>query len=380
MFDLDFLRPKEKFLLLEIAPKRTSGLLISVDEEKHIRPEKFWDEFSFNKLSRDPLKVLRNHKIVVSAHPSFATTISMPVELEREGGEVERPIGTAELENIFAKAVSVFFGKYRSEVSKRLGLNELEVVLVETTASNFRVDGHLVLNPVGFRGRKIAATLEFVFAARNIFDDLKPFFNSKTGFFFTPSSRASAFALSRADSAPATLVFLDSDGSYYVVFSEFPSGRSVKEEKLDWSFSHLLRSISAAAGTGRRATFDVYHRYLKSDASPGFLRVISRVVKPELEAMLKKVKEKKPVGAVYVYSPLPLPLSYPVRLLHGAEMKEPQLEQILGRFGFTTEPREWQAEKGEIFPRLAPFLESYFDKSDSEVNKRLKRRLHWLIQ
>ena len=53
------------------------------------------------------------------------------------------------------------------------------------------------------------------------------------------------------------------------------------------------------------------------------------------------------------------------------------LAEILQQLGFAE--REGDAGTDAVASRhLLPFLEAYFDKSNSEINQKLRRRLHWL--
>ena len=379
MLDLDFLKPREKFLLLEIAPKRTSGLLLSVDKEKNIRAEKFWEDFSFKKVHGDPLKSLRKRQIIVSAHPEFVASIICPVSLERDEANAQKPLNITELEGLFSQALGRLQSKYRREASLRLEVEELDVVLIGAKAGSFKVDGHMVLNPLGFHGRTPSAILELTFTTRQIFDDLKEFFKAQEGFFFTGSPRAALSILSRLESLPLNLVLAENGRSFYFMLDKAAWGHAIKEEKVPWSLGGIFEAISRALALSPKLTFAVYEKYLEKEMSDNMSNALGRVIKPEKDALLEELKKLNPRGRVYVHSRAPLSFAFPFRLGR-AVMDELPLETALERLGFRLEFGEWPFAKGEIFMRLAPFFEFYFDRSGSEINSRLRRRLHWLIQ
>ena len=141
---LDFFKPREKFLILEITPERTKGLLLNVDEDKRMTPEKHWDDFSFKGTQSHSAQNLRKRKLIVSADSALATTIAFPVELKRDPGMVRHPIVLAELEALVAQVISKEFASRRREASVRLGLHELDTILVNAKAENFKVDRHTI--------------------------------------------------------------------------------------------------------------------------------------------------------------------------------------------------------------------------------------------
>ncbi|MDP2598226.1 MAG: hypothetical protein Q8P49_00160, partial [Candidatus Liptonbacteria bacterium] len=154
---IDFWKPREKFLLLELAPKGTTGVLLAVDENKKITLEKFWDEFSFKGLEAHPIQSLKKRKLIVSADPALTTTVAVPVELSRRADDAAQPIIIEELETLLAQAIGKIFHTERSAASGRLGRDELDTILVNAKASHFKVDRHSVMNPLGFTGKTIAA-------------------------------------------------------------------------------------------------------------------------------------------------------------------------------------------------------------------------------
>ena len=397
MLGLDFLRPKEKFLLLEIAPKRTSGLLLAVDRDKNISAEKFWEDFSFEQLRRapfgallrrmpfgatlhgDPLKSLRKRQIIVSAHPSFTTTIVTPAFLERDEKNFPEPVTLHELENLFSRAIGKIFNQHRGEAGGRLGVPELDAVLVGARADSFKIDGHLILNPMGFHGKTVEAVLDLTFTTRDIFEDLGEFFKAREGFFFTNLPRAALFALSRLEPPPINLVLVRGGESFYFLLDKAAWGHSIREGKIGWSLERVFEALRGVLGTSPKVTLRTYAKHAGGELSGHFSRSVDKALALEKNSFLAEIKRISPRGAVYIDSPVPLPFNFPLRLGR-ATLVEAPLDELLKRFGFRLANAAWDLDRSETFSKLAPFFEFYFDKSDSEINRRLRRRLHWLIQ
>ncbi len=377
MLGLDFFNRKEKFLLLEIAPRRTSGLLLSVDKDKKISAEKFWDNFSFKVFKGDPLKSLRKRQIILSLHPAFINTLFCGLTVERDKDLIGKEITLPEIENLFSRSLGKLFNEYRKDAASRMGLPEIDTILVGVKTNNFKVDGHLVLNPIGFKGKTVEAGLELTFTTRELFDDLKDFFKAQDGFFLTGIPRAAIFTISKLEPPPLGFFMLHPESSFYFVLDRSAGTKTVREGKISWSSDSLFDAISGNLGVSPDVTLSIYFRHLDGKTSAVFKRSIENLLKPVKQALFSEIKDLNIGGNAYLYSAAPLPINFPFRAC-GATLKDLPLDEALQRFGFSLDRSKPLLSNGEMFMKLAPFFEFYFGKNDSEINKRLKRRLHWL--
>ena len=80
---------------------------------------------------------------------------------------------------------------------------------------------------------------------------------------------------------------------------------------------------------------------------------------------------KKIIDAL-VDLPFALPYKY-----GGATFERFPLAEVLVQLGFADREGDYGSEV-VISRHLLPFIEAYFDKSNSEINQTLRRRLHWL--
>ncbi len=377
--NLPFFRKKEKFLVVGIFPQRTTGLLLSVDKDRNLKPEKFWDDFSFKALGPKPLRVLRKKKLIVAADPAFVTTVFSPLEFERGEPDYNKPVSLAELERLISQAIDKEFHHYRSEASNRLSLEELDTVLVGARADNFKVDGHKVLNPLGFTGKKLAAVLELTFTTRNVFDDFKEFFNARDGFHFTGTAEAGLRMLALVGAHPVNLLMVDHGGSRVFTLDKVAWGESISRESLGWSFVSLFEAIAAALPVGRDIVLNFYYDRLNGNVSENFARALGRVMKPVCDEFFAELNQSRLAGPVYVHSSVPLPFLLPHEKGR-MQLEELPTEKIMEKLGLRARASEWPMPASEVFMHMAPFLEFYYNKSGSEINRRLRRRLHWLIQ
>ena len=374
-----FWQRREKFLILQISPQKTKGLLLSLDKEKKLKPEKLRDDLSLAELQETSVQRLRKYNVICAADSSLATTLSFPVELKRGLDEAERPIASIELENLLSQSVGRLFSQERKEASSRLKVDELDTVLVGSAAQNFKIDGHTVLNPIGFCGRNVEAVMELIFTTRRIFDGLKRFFSNPTNFFFTETARAVLFSLSKVQSLPVNLMIFSPKDALCFILDRAAWGNVVYRDKINWPRESIFEAITRELEVSRAVAADLYRSYLKHEMSDNFKRAFGKIIKPPTDLLLRLIKKSKFRGNVYFYSLIPLPLSLPARL-DRIVLEELPLSRFMDKTGFKLDLSGWPLPEKEIFLRLAPFFEFYYQKSETEVNKKLHRCIHWLIQ
>jgi hypothetical protein len=386
---IDLFKPREKFLILEITPSGTNGLFLSVDEERNLIFEKLTRNINLKKFFRSPVQSVTQRswegkyffkgrrKVIAAVDSSLATTIPIPLELPREASDVKSEIILTELENLIAQAMGKIFNQCRSEAAKRLGIHEIDTILVGAKARNFKVDNNLVVNPVGFTGKKVMLLLELTFTNRQIFEDLKQFFNSPEEFFFAESSQVRLSSLARARKLPLNLIIANESGtSLYVLQNAKNEYPVLYREKFLWSFNTLFRRIALELDVSDKVAKDLYRSYLAGDMSESAARAFKKAIDPVMEDFLKEIKKGKLKGFVYVDAEHELPFGFPYKSGTATFDRFP-LSEILQQLGFA-DLQELHQREGTLSRHLLPFIEAYFDKSDSDINRKLRRRLHWL--
>lgn len=381
MIKLNFWQKKEKFLILEVSGEKNSGFLLSLDEEKNLKLEKHWPDFSWTKVSRRFLRHLEKWKVVVSADPSFASTVSMPVKLEREAGMTRSPLSSIELENLLAQMSAKLFTQVRGEASRELGIDELDTILIDNRVSNFKIDGHHVLNPIDFKAKRLEALLELTLTTRSIFEDWKNFFNvgQTKNFFFTESARSELLALKRFKNLPVNLLVLNSgEFSHFFTLEKAAVGEVINRHRIKWSTSRLLEIIEKNFGVSRKVSLNLYNLFLEKGLSPRLEKHIGTLIKPSLDQLVKNLEHLKVKGHIYIDSNLNLPTSLSLRKIKATTKKLPT-DELTEHLGFNIQGESnWPWPKDQIFKHLAPFIEFYYNNEDLSINHWLRRRLHWL--
>ena len=385
------MHPREKFLVLEVAPQGANALFLSVDEDRHLIFEKFVKNAELRKFLRSPLQRLSQkswegeylfksrRRVIVSANSSVATTMPIPLDLSRERARWKDEVTLSELENLIAQAMAKIFTQCRSEAAKRLGVDDIHTILVGAKTDRFRIDGHAVMNPIGFTGKKISLLLELTFTSREVFENFKPFFNSPDEFFFVESPQAWLLSVARARELPLNLIAAgDKNGGSLFVFEKADNGHPVLyREKLQWSFNALFECIAQELGVSTEVAKELYRAYRTDGLSPAADRGFKKMIQSAINALLSEIERAKIRGFVYIDTEYPMPFDLPFKH-KGATFETIPIAEILAELDLAVDPTAEQDATHALFHNLAPFLEAYVAKSTSEINQKLRRRLHWL--
>ncbi|MEK9173546.1 MAG: hypothetical protein AAB594_03190 [Patescibacteria group bacterium] len=381
MIKLPFIdHSREKFLILEVYPGVTRGLLISTDQEKKIKLEKVWSNFSWSNLSRHFRQKITKWNVIVAASPVLAVTTIIPIRLEREKNLHPSPILAGELENLLAQATAKIFNQCRAFASRSLGIDELDTILIDNRVIGFKIDNHQVVNPIDFKAKHLDAIFELTLTTRSIFDDWKNFFNigETRNFFFTELSRAEISVLEKITPTPFGLVVMEKDGTTAFHVDRSSKNSIVKRHKINWLAEKMVSLISEAWGIEEPVAREIYLNYLKKEVSPQVFRYLNRLINPILESLYKELKRVNLKGQVFIDAHLPLPTVFPKRL-GGLVIADLPILSILDKHGFKADFRDWPIPAHEVSRRLAPFFEFYYNNDkESGVNHWLRRRLHWL--
>ncbi len=383
---------KEKFLILEIAPKMTTGVFAEVDDDRNIAIEKIErraDPGQFFSFRRAPVRNLAHktwegepifargrRRVIAVADSRLATTIPIPLELPRERQNEKQKITITEVENLVAQAMQRIFNGCRAEAAKRFGSHELDAILVSAKAGDFRVDGRAAGSPVGFSGKHIGLLLELTFTTRKIFEDLKPFFNAPDDFFFAEAPQVRLFSVARVRKLPLNLIAADEDGARMFVLQRVDDAYPVLyREPIDWSFAPLFGALMQALGVSKKTARQLYRKYVANGFSETASRVFKKLVEPAADLFLAAVAKGKFRGFAYIDAPHRMPFPLPHKSA-GVVFEAHPTKEVLAALGFSADLDLIGTENQR---HLLYLLEAYFDRSGlSEINQKLRRRLHWL--
>ncbi len=375
MIDLKTLRNGEAFLVLEAAPRGTSGILFAVDDRREVSVQKFWKEFKWSPLLRR-LIFLMKVPIIVSLDPAVAYTVVLPATLNRR--KSEGPIDAVALENFLAQTIQKALNTYRDEAALALGVDSLDTILTQSRAVRFIADGKRIENPIGSEAKKLEVLLEHMFSPREFFDRLNGMVEEGIDFFLTDRAKSELLLLGQGEYAPLThLHFPDKKEGVFWRVRPHDSDGYIERGRVPLSGKIFYAAISSRWGVSENNAALLYDRYLGNDMSGHAYRHFDQTVKVAVGALFDTFQKKKFSGPVFLKGGPEMPFALPQRKA-GMLISRISLPNLLEWRGFKLRKSLWPGNRPPLTHYLAPFVEFYYDKSNRHINHWLKRRIHWI--
>ena len=376
MFDLSWFSLKKYFLCIEVSPDHVSGLLFHVSDERHITTIRFWEDFPatfiFRKLR--PLRLLP--PVIVAVHPMLVYTAALPVYFERQSASAS--LGNIELENHISQLLTKNFNAQRKEASRSLVVPELDAVLVQSRLFDFKIGDNEVLDPIGIRAKKIKATLEITFTTRAVFDGWKDFFNLSGDFYFADANRARGASLGKVWKLPYALITPDAASTHYYFLYEKLRKFAAKQGTFSWGTSSLTGPLERRWGISQKSARAVLLSYQEGGMSEAMTERVEALIGASRDSFFKSLDRLKILGATSLHNLHPALFNGRDEIKRSARLQEPPLAALFAKLGFTFHSNA-EISPSRLFDFMAYYLEFYYDKSNSVINRWLKRRVHWLI-
>jgi len=202
-----FLGGGERFLVVEIENNRLSVSKISInwqDKEIKILDKRTsgagWLEdaaraFSFLQKISKRIPRLASYKVIFVLEPRLATTKHVSTKIIREEGR--KIIDEADLDNLISQAIWQVFDKERGLAADKMFLDDLDVLLADVKIRNLKIDGHHVINPLGFTAKTVEIFLSQTFAPRDFFETMRSLFPSNQFVLISEAGSLGADVLAR---------------------------------------------------------------------------------------------------------------------------------------------------------------------------------------
>ena len=313
-----FLNKKDSFLVVEILPNNViRTALVKLDShnkeiifEKSFNffPENKTDSPNFHSLKKNLRKFgkLAHYKISVGIDSQYASTVYSSVSLVRNNPK--DLIDESDLDNLISQAVWKFFDRHRIRVAQKLGISDFDVLLTDVRIEHVRLDGHRVLNPVGFKARTIEIQLCETFTNRNIINELKTLLpasgirlisesGSAWSHFLAAGNQERRFALANI-SFDQTAMFLTEES------------RMGHHGGFEWGERNLLNSLVEALALDTDTAKALLAMYMQKETSDSLAKRLDRILMGELDSLAKSFNSligKSDVRLVYLHSSFSLP-------------------------------------------------------------------------
>lgn len=402
------LKRGERFLVVEFEDTSLSISKISVNwQDKKIKLLNKWTSgagwlndtakaFSFVQKILKRIPFSQGYKIILILEPRLATTIHVLTKIIRDEGR--KAIDDADLDNLISQAIWQVFDRERGRGADKMSIDELDVLLVDVKIRGLKIDGHRVINPIGFPAKTVEVFLSQTFASREFFDTMRVLFPKNQFAFISEAGVLGIDILARLESSSGKNK--DLRAFALAKFNSVKSdiyGAMVKENNVDkiWHLdSFNLGRNDFYANFGKhfmvpaQIAENIIKRYASGDVSPLLAIKLEKLMRREwtvfCDGIASIVSDSSDFihakdASVFLHAEEKLPEFFYTespRLRDGKKMEVIPviLSDIVSRLGFQIAPKKYKCS----FFTAAGILSLYY-YSDGWLNKVANRRLRWLM-
>ena len=215
-------------------------------------------------------------KFALSVFPPYGTSIYSSRVIRRDNPRLE--ITESETENAISQAIWKLFDEARMFFSKRLNISEIDVVMADVRVSYIKLDGGIVINPVGFSAKTIEIGLVEILITRTLLEQIKLSTPKKGEVIFTLEPAASCARLLQKNakkqefavahiSEERTHIYYSSDENEISYVSDF-----------NWGIKTVLDSVIRQFGVSNTVARDLLQRYTREDMSTEMIKAFKEII------------------------------------------------------------------------------------------------------
>lgn len=326
----------------------------------------------------------RGERLFLVLDPASATTVHAGVTILRQ--RPADPIDEADLDNLIGQGIWKAFDRYRRRAAAKMDTGEIDVLLTDARVRRILLDGHRVVNPLGFPARAVEFHFVCTMCPRQFIEAMRAALPPGQGATFVENGALYAeAALPAAKGDP--FLFANVFGGRTDVWSV--EGASLAYlESFPWGAENVRRAVIESCGVTPSSAAALLAAYAADDASPRFLRRFEELLLGELQMFangISMILERVPAKAVYVnpFSALPK-----VLFASGFERRLSRRARLVGMhdgyaeraWGIGLRGRGWAPFENR-FAVLAPaFIFHFGGRSDTMVEHMARRHTRWFLQ
>jgi len=264
----------------------------------------------------------------------------------------------------------------RPRAAEALGVPAVDAVLVDLRVTDLKVDGREVVSSLVLAGERIDLAFVVAFTTRAVFETWQPLFSLPQGFFFTDTARAALRSLAALTGMPDSLVLADTWGTHYIKPLKTDETLVLEKTPLPWNVVAFPGLLEAAWGLAPDAAAEVHQAYCAGAVSPHAAAAIKAIYAPHVALFDKAFAEAKIKGSAAFLASVPLPPELAEKR-PGLSLVPFPAEALLDHFHFVFQEHPSLPRARAML--VAPLVQFYYHDTYAELNRWLKRRVHWLI-
>jgi len=382
------------FLVIEVINHYLQVTLISADfAVKNILIQKNWikeiDRLDSEYLLREIKKILKklpkksDFEVILNLDSSLATTIYSSVSLLRP--KPKELIDEADLDNLISQAIWRFFDKQRPKAAKKMGVEEIDVLLSDVRIRGIRVDGHRVVNPLGFKAKSVEIYLSETFAVRDFAKGIREIMPAYKIVFVSEAGTTLSHALLNASQDKTAPLFLVNLFPNQTSVFHASAGRLHHIDSFNWGGNSFLNNLKENFRLDHTAASSIIDLYNKNGGSPHFSRRLENILIEECQVLANGIESLvSETGKLYInpYFSLPACLisdRFESRFNKNFKIQLLSTDSVMKNFGFTLQFSKSAGRIKNPATLFSVLLELSMMPKNEKISYLANRRVRWLL-
>lgn len=382
----------EKYLVIEILNHYAQVTVLKANlEKKEIHLNGNWARSvpNFNasgaleevRMLLKKIRKLEKYKIILSLDSSFATTIYSSVSLVRPNQK--EVIDEADLDNLISQAIWRFFDRNRLKVSQKMGIDDVDVILSDVRIRGIKLDGHKIVNPIGFKAKSVEIFFSQTFIARELMRGLRDLLPKENIALMTETGTAMSHILHRIldkNNFFAVNLFPNETAVFYAT-----KGRLAHLDNFEWGENDLTNILYRYLKVDNAVARSIIENYSVNNASQSFSRRLENILIKELQIFSNGLESlaEEDTSEVYINSFFNMPPVIFTDRFHNRIQKNIKLfplstKLITEKFGYELQFKKSLKIKN-LPSLLAVFSEINFLPQNDKMSHLANRRVRWLV-
>ncbi|MBI4992104.1 MAG: hypothetical protein HZB99_02695 [Candidatus Harrisonbacteria bacterium] len=382
----------DRYLLIEALNHYVQVTVLKADfEKKKIRILGNWvslvAEFSTFNILKEIKFLLKNvrklhrYKIILSLDSDFATTIYSSISLVRPNSK--ETIDEADIDNLISQAIWRFFDRHRLKVAQKMNIDDVDVLLGDVRIRGIRLDGHKIVNPIGFKAKAVEIYFSQTFTSRDLMRGFRDLLSKENIALVTEAGTAISHVFSRIAGQDRFFIANLFPNQTSIYFSS--SGRLGHLDNFEWGENDLTHLLGRYLKVDPLIAKTIIQSYSAENASENFLRRFENILLKELQMFANGLETlvEKESSDIYVNSFFNLPPLIFSDRFHSRFQKPIKLlplstNLIIEKSGFEVQFKHSVSVKN-LATILAALLEINFLPQNDKMSHLANRRVRWLV-
>jgi len=401
VLDLNFLKrvissltvKNPNFLVIEVINHYLQITLVKADfSSKNILICKNWikelSSLEVPYLLKEVKKILKkapkkaDFNIILNLDSNLALTIYSSVSLVRP--KPKELIDEADLDNLISQAIWRFFDKQRPRAAKKMDVEEIDVLLADVRIRGVKVDGHKVVNPLGFKAKSVEIYLSETFGVRDFIRGVRELMPSNKIIFVSEAGTTLSHTLLNSINENKPLFLVNLFPNQTAVFHA-SAGHLSHIDNFNWGGNSLLQNLNDNFKLDDAVSKTMIEIYNRNGGSPHLIKKLENIFMEECQLLANGIELLAPeTGKIFInpYFNLPSCLiseRFESKFNKNFKVELLSTDTVMKKMGFTIQFSKSVKKIKNLSTLSSVLLEIFLMPKNEKINYLANRRVRWLL-